>query len=67
MPVKDFTKEFKQLCQTYDKALKDAHTTNFKGFTNCMEYMVTYLKQFVFLSVFIMCILSSSLDDKCQD
>ena len=44
MSVKEFTKEFKQLCQTYDKALKDAHTTNFKGFTNCMEYMVTYLK-----------------------
>jgi hypothetical protein len=44
MPVKEFTKEFKQLYQTYDKALKDVHTTNFKSLTNCMEYMVTYLK-----------------------
>ena len=44
MPVKEFTKEFKQLCQTYDKVLKDSHTTNFKALNNCMNYFVTYLK-----------------------
>lgn len=42
--VKEFTKEFKQLCQTYDKVLKEEHATSFKGLTNCMEYLVTYLK-----------------------
>ncbi len=42
--MKEFTKEFKHLCQTYDKVLKDTHATNFKGLTNCMDYMVTYLK-----------------------
>lgn len=44
MPVKEFTKEFKQLCQTYDKVLKNEHATSFKNLTNCMDYLVTYLK-----------------------
>ena len=30
-------------------------------------YIVMYLEQFVFLSVFIMCILSSPLDYKCPE
>lgn len=42
--MKEFTKEFKQLCQTYDKVLKDSHTINFKALNNCMDYFVTYLK-----------------------
>ena len=44
MLVIDFTKEFKQLYHTYDKTLKETHTTNFKGLNNCMDYMITYLK-----------------------
>lgn len=44
MLVKDFTKEFKQLCQTYDKVLKNDHATNFKSLTNPMSYFVDYLK-----------------------
>ena len=42
--MKEFTKEFKQLCQTYDKVLKNDHSTNFKSFTNPMGYFVDYLK-----------------------
>lgn len=42
--MKEFTKEFKQLCQTYDKVLKNEHATSFKNLTNCMDYLVTYLK-----------------------
>ena len=42
--MKEFKKEFKQLCQTYDKVLKEEHETNFKNLTNCMGYLVTYLK-----------------------
>ena len=44
MPVKEFTKEFKQLCQTYDKSLKDTHATSFKNLVNPLEYFITYLK-----------------------
>lgn len=42
--MKEFTKEFKQLCQTYDKVLKNDHSTNFKSLTNPMSYFVDYLK-----------------------
>ena len=42
--MKEFTKEFKQLCQTYDKVLKNDHSTNFKSLTNPMGYFVDYLK-----------------------
>ena len=42
--MKEFTKEFKQLCKTYDKVLKNDHSTNFKSFTNPMGYFVDYLK-----------------------
>ena len=42
--MKEFTKEFKQLCQTYDKVLKKEHTTNFKSLTNPMDYFVDYLR-----------------------
>lgn len=44
MPVKEFTKEFKQLYKTYDKKLKNDHETSFKNLTNSMNYFVTYLK-----------------------
>ena len=43
-PVKKFIKEFKQLCQTYDKVLKNDHSTNFKSLINPMSYFVDYLK-----------------------
>ena len=42
--MKEFTKEFKQLCQTYDKVLKNDHSTNFKSLINPMGYFVDYLK-----------------------
>lgn len=42
--MKEFTKEFKQLCQTYDKVLKNEHATSFNNLTNNMNYFVTYLK-----------------------
>lgn len=44
MSVKEFTKEFKQLYQTYDKALKDTHATSFKNLVNPLDYFITYLK-----------------------
>lgn len=42
--MNEFTKEFKQLCQAYDKVLKNDHATNFKSLTNPMDYFVDYLK-----------------------
>ena len=48
MPVKEFTKEFKQLCQTYDKVLKNDHATNFKNLTNPMNYLVINIRIFIF-------------------
>lgn len=44
MLVKEFTKEFKQLCRAYDKVLKDDHAADFKNLTNPMGYFVNYLK-----------------------
>lgn len=42
--MKEFTKEFKQLCRTYDTVLKDIHADNFKNLVNPMNYFVAYLK-----------------------
>ena len=44
MPVKEFTKEFKQLYKTYDKKLKNDHETSFKNLTNSMNYFCYIFK-----------------------